>query len=287
MASTLEIKKRITSVKNTKQITKAMELVSASKLKRAQEDALKSKPYYNSIKEMLEKLSKATKTSKNAFYVSNKSEDVLLFIISSDRGLAGAYNNNVLRFALNYILENPELKFKVVAIGRKSAQAIAKLDSENVELIAEFEGFSEKIDESKLLPILELATDMFLKAEVGKVKFIFTEFISSLKQEPSVNSVLPIKFNLKDDEPFYKPILEPSAKALLNWATKKFIETIILQKLFEAAASEHSSRMFAMKNATDNASDLIDDLTLAMNSARQAAITQELAEISAGTAAVS
>ncbi|HMS32282.1 MAG TPA: ATP synthase F1 subunit gamma [Candidatus Saccharibacteria bacterium] len=287
MANTLEIKKRITSVKNTKQITKAMELVSASKLKRAQEDALKSRPYYNSITEMLEKLVRATKVSKNAFYISNKSENILLVIISSDRGLAGAYNNNILRFALNYIIENPNLNFKVVAIGRKSAQAIARLDSNNVELVAEFEGFSEKINESKLLPILEIATNMFLKSEIGKVKFIYTEFISSLKQEPSISDVLPIKFKLQDDEPFYKPILEPSAKELLKWATKKFIETIIIQKLFEAAASEHSSRMFAMKNASDNASDLIDDLTLAMNSARQAAITQELAEISAGAAAVS
>jgi F-type H+-transporting ATPase subunit gamma len=287
MANTLEIKKRITSVKNTKQITKAMELVSASKLKRAQEDALKSRSYYNSILEMLEKLAKATKTSKNSFYIANKSENILLIIISSDRGLAGAYNNNILKFALNYIIKNSSLSFKVVAIGRKSAQAIARLNSDRVELVAQFEGFSEKINESKLLPILEITTDMFLKSEVGSVKFIYTEFISSLKQEPSMTDVLPIKFSLEDDGPFYKPILEPSPKKLLAWATEKFIETTILQKLFEAAASEHSSRMLAMKSATDNASDLIDDLTLAMNSARQAAITQELAEISAGAAAVS
>ena len=286
MPSTLELKKRIGSVKNTKQITKAMEMVAASKLKRAQEDAIKSKPYYNSIVEVLEKLSKATKVSKNQFYVINKSQDVLLFIISSDRGLAGPYNANVLSYAAKHIAENEDTKFKVVAIGRKSAQFLAQLKG-NFELIAEFEGFGEKIDEGKLLPILSLATKKFLDAEVGEVQFIFTEFISSLKQEPSFSKVLPIKFNIEDDEPFYKPILEPSAKTLLAWTTKKFVETVILQKLYEAAASEHSSRMFAMKNASDNASDLIDDLTLAMNSARQAAITQELAEISAGAAAVS
>lgn len=286
MPSTLELKKRIGSVKNTKQITKAMEMVAASKLKRAQEDALKSKPYYNSITEVIEKLVKATKISKNKFYVANKSEEVLLFIISSDRGLAGAYNTNVLNYAKKYLSANKDTKFKIVAIGRKAAQYIARLDG-NFELEAEFEGFGEKINEDKLMPILSLATDKFLSGEVGSVGFIFTEFISSLKQEPSLSKALPIEFNIEDDEPFYKPILEPSAKALLDWATKKFVETTILQKLYEAAASEHSSRMFAMKNASDNASDLIDDLTLAMNSARQAAITQELAEISAGSAAVS
>ena len=286
MASTLELKKRIGSVKNTKQITKAMELVAASKLRRAQDDALKSRPFHNSIMEILAKLAKTTKLKKNKFYVANNSEVKLLFVFSSDRGLAGAYNANILKYLAHYINANKDAQFKIVAVGKKAAQFLARVEG-NFEVIAEFEGFAEKIDESKLLPILSLASEQFLSGEVGYVDFIYTNFISSLKQEVKHSNLLPISFNFEDDEPYYKPILEPSPKALLDYATKKFVEATIQQALYEAAASEHSSRMFAMKNASDNASDLIDDLTLAMNGARQAAITQELAEISAGTAAVS
>lgn len=286
MSSTLELKKRIGSVKNTKQITKAMELVAASKLRRAQDDALKSRAFYTSIVDILSKLAKTTKLKKNKFYIANKSDIRLLFVFSSDRGLAGAYNANVLKYLASHLNNNKDVNFKVVAVGKKAAQFLARVEG-NFEVIAEFEGFGEKIDESKLLPLLSLASEEFLNGSVGYVDFIYTNFISSLKQEVKFNNLLPISFNFEDDEPYYKPILEPNSKILLDYATRKFVESTILQALYEASASEHSSRMFAMKNASDNASDLIDDLTLAMNSARQAAITQELAEISAGTAAVS
>ena len=218
MSSTLELKKRIGSVKNTKQITKAMELVAASKLRRAQDDALKSRPFHNSIMEILAKLAKTTKLKKNKFYVANNSEVKLLFVFSSDRGLAGAYNANILKYLAHYINANKDAQFKIVAVGKKAAQFLARVEG-NFEVIAEFEGFAEKIDESKLLPILSLASEQFLSGEVGYVDFIYTNFISSLKQEVKHSNLLPISFNFEDDEPYYKPILEPSPKALLDYAT--------------------------------------------------------------------
>jgi F-type H+-transporting ATPase subunit gamma len=296
MANTQALRRRITSVKNTKQITKAMELVAASKMRRAQEAALKTRAYRNTAREILARLQKLNKAANSPYFEQREVKSRLYIVVSSDRGLAGAYNTNVLKlFAGELKRDQAEnVTSKAIVIGRKASQFVAKIES--IELVGVYNDFSDNPNPSDIQPILVSAKEAFANAEVDEVAVVYTDYKSSITQVATIQQLLPAA--IRDEEhnvidnvdnlvtDINDVVFEPSPEVVLQRIVPKLVEAQLMQSVLEAIASEHSMRMMAMKNASDNAGDLIDDLTLAFNSARQAAITQELAEITAGAAAV-
>lgn len=287
MANTQAIKGRIRSVKSTKQITKAMELVAASKMRRAQEATLRSRVYRNTAREILTRISTMIDVSAHPLYEVREVKSVLIIAISSDRGLAGAYNSNIFKQFIaatkNDVARGTSVE--VIAIGRQIARFASRL--EGINTVGAYEGFPERPQATDLQPILKVAFDKFTSGEVDAVKVVYTDFVSSVSQEAKAETILPAAFvSTEERADLNEAVFEPSPQAVLERITPKLVEVQLYQSLLESFASEHSMRMMAMKNASDNAGDLIDDLTLEFNGARQAAITQELAEITGGAEAI-
>lgn len=291
MANTITLKRRIGSVKNTKQITKAMELVAASKMRRAQEYAAAGRVYRHASYSLLTRLSKLTDVESHPLFEQRTVKSRLYILITSNRGLAGAYNSNMVRLLARSVLADRQagVASKVISIGKKGAQFARRL--EGVELIAAYDGFDDEPTPQTVRAILDNAADLYVGKTVDEVRMLFTDFKSNLVQEATTLSLLPARFEAAADEPLEESSLdsttfEPDIQAVLDNVTTRLLEVQLYQALLESIASEHSMRMLAMKNATDNATDLIGDLTLAFNTARQAAITQELAEITGGVEAL-
>ena len=288
MANTQAIKRRIRSVKSTKQITKAMELVAASKMRRAQEATLRSRVYRNTAREILTRISEMMDVSAHPLYAKREVKKRLIIAISSDRGLAGAYNSNILKQFVASTKNDVAngVGIEVIAVGRQVARFVSRL--EGVEVAGAYENFPEHPSATDLQPILKVAFEKFESGEVDEVSVIFTDFVSSISQEAKTEALLPAAFVPTEERAdLDDSVFEPSPQAVLEGITPKLVEVQLFQSILESFASEHSMRMMAMKNASDNAGDLIDDLTLEFNSARQAAITQELAEITGGAEAIS
>ncbi len=287
MASRQQLKSRITSVKSTKQITKAMELVSASKMRRAQELAVKSRDYRNLARQILARLRELTDVRKHPLYVQRPVKTRLHIIVTSNRGLAGAYNSNVLKQLTRELTEDKEagIASQAIVIGKQGARFIVRF--EHVEVVAAYQDFPDHPTANDIRPILATVVEKFVTGEVDVVDVTYTDYKSSIAQEVTVERLLPAAYVEDPVEPdLENAVFEPSPKVVLEEVTERLIESQLNQAFMESAASEQSMRMMAMKNATDNASDLIDDLTLAFNTARQAAITQELAEITGGAEAI-
>lgn len=288
MANTITLKRRIGSVKNTRQITKAMELVAASKMRRAQEFAKRSRNYRVAAYSLLTRLSKITDVEDHPLFTKRPVKHVLYVVVTSNQGLAGAYDANILKTLTRTIRVDQAqgVTAKVITIGKKGANFVRNL--EDIELLAVYNDMSDQPDANDLRPLLNTITEQYATGLVDEVKLLYTEFKSNLVQLASVLQVLPATFQATDEDTSNLDVItfEPSPKEVLDNVALRLIEVQIWQAILESFASEHSMRMMAMKNATDNASDLIDDLTLAFNTARQAAITQELAEITGGAEAI-
>lgn len=287
MANTQAIKRRIRSVKSTKQITKAMELVAASKMRRAQEATLRSRAYRNTAREILTRVSELVNVSAHPLYAKREVKNKLVIAISSDRGLAGAYNSNIMKMFISDTKNDVQndIGIQVISVGRQMARFVSKL--EGIESIGAYENFPENPSATDIQPILATAFEKFESGEVDLVEILFTDFISSINQQTSRHTILPAAFSPIDTKTVHEDAdFEPSPTEVLETITPRLVEVQLLQALLESFASEHSMRMMAMKSASDNAGDLIDDLTLEFNSARQAAITQELAEITGGAEAI-
>jgi F-type H+-transporting ATPase subunit gamma len=281
------LKTRIRSVKNTKQITKAMQLVAASKMRRAQEVTKLSIDYVQEAKQLLGRLSKHNSVSRNALFEKREIKSRLFIVIASDKGLAGAYNSNVLRVYTDQLIADRKqgIRNETIAIGRKVSAYVAKI--KDVEVIGVYEDIPDQPTGGELKSVLNMARDKFLSGEVDVVDVVFTEFISAINQKAQVLRVLPAGFDALDDGNAVSDVTyEPSSDEVLSGVAYRLVGAQIFQALLDSRASEHSMRMVAMKNATDNASDIVDALTLAMNKERQGAITQELAEISGGVEAL-
>ncbi len=291
MPNTSSIKSRIKSVNNTKQITKAMELVAASKMRKSQEAALKSKAYRNTARELLTRIDREIDVAANPLFQARPVKNKLYILITSDRGLAGAYNTLILKFFVNQLQldKTQNITSQVIAIGKQGAKLVTKLDS--VEVVGVYENFADPATTSDIKPILDTALNSFKSDEVQQVQVVYTDFISTVKQEPKVQTILPAAYETavspadlppqKGEVPF-----EPSPEKLVETIVPKLVEVQLYQDVVESQASEHVSRMLAMKNASDNAGDIIDALTAEFNSIRQASITQEIAEITAGSEAI-
>jgi F-type H+-transporting ATPase subunit gamma len=289
MASRQQIKRRITSIRSTRQITRAMQLISASKLRKAQQAVQEPREYSRVAREMLTQLRKLA-TQEGALGVLFKDRPIkkrLIIAISSDRTLAGAYNGNIIRRMYKEAQADQKagVDTAVIAIGRQVSQAAARV--KGIEVIAAYNEFPEHPVANDLRPILLTAIERFVSGDIDKVDLLFTHFVSTVTQTAELQQILPAGFDEVETpaEMEYAEV-EPSLDILLESAATRLLEAQLYQSILESVASEHSMRMVAMKNATDNANDLIDDYTLVYNNARQAAITQELAEISGGAEAL-
>lgn len=287
MASTQQLKSRIRSVKSTKQITKAMQMVAASKMRRAQEATRATAPYTQSANELLTNLAKQGATARHPLFVTRKVKNRLIIAITSDKGLAGAYNSNVLKAYLSELKTDREasVNTKTIAIGRKVSQFVSRL--KDVELVGTYHDIPDEPTGHEITAIIGTAVDMFTSGKVDAVDLMYTQFVSSMTQVPKVQRILPAGFEETEVSEFVRDATyEPNEEEVLNGVAYRLVEAQLFQSLLDARASEHSMRMLAMKNATDNATELAEDLTLEMNKARQGAITQELSEISAGVEAM-
>lgn len=287
MGNTTALKRRIGSVKNTRQITKAMELVAASKMKKAQDQAVQARPYRIAAHELLRKLGGVSDVDKHPLFVSRPVKKHLTVVITSDIGLAGAYDANTLKQLTKVLTADAEKKIssEVIAIGKKAGQFVSRLDG--VNLVAAYPIFTGQPKGADIRPIVKTILDKYESEEVDSVTIVYTSFISSIRQDVSTLELLPAA--IKEDKQLSElevGIFEPSIDSIVESAVARLMEVQVWQAVLESLASEHSSRMLAMKNATDNASDIIEDLTLEFNTARQAAITQEIAEIVGGAEAV-
>lgn len=287
MASTRQLKSRVKSVKGTRQITKAMQLVAASKMRRAQDVAAQVQLYSEAARELLTHLRSLPETFNHHLFTERKVNSRLVVLIASDKGLAGAYNANVLKRYAEQLKADKDhgIQTKTICIGRKAAQFVARI--KDAEVIGVYESFPERPTENDLRPIVATLIEQFTEKTVDAVDVIYTEYKNSITQIATKKQLLPAGFvETEVSAAVAQASFEPSAEEVLEATTQRLIEVQLMQSYLDSAASEQSMRMIAMKNATDNAGDLIDDLTLEMNKVRQAGITQELSEISAGVEAM-
>ena len=289
MAGTKEIKRRIKSVKNTKKITKAMELVAASKMKRAINAAFSSRPYSEYSLEILESISNIKKDNKEDLFETREVKKILIILVTSNKGLCGGYNSQAVKQVLSFLRANEDKKFEFITIGRKGDTLLRRIGQ---NIIASFEDVPDEIDFQDIKPIADLIIQTYREKKVDLVLMVYTHFLSGLLQKPITNQVLPINVNnvLRKNPPKNilqtEFILEPSYEKIIPVLAEKLTRMQIYQMFLESNASEQSSRMVAMKNASDASSEMIDDLTLMFNKARQANITREISEISAGMVSV-
>jgi F-type H+-transporting ATPase subunit gamma len=291
MPSTRDIRRRIKSVKNTAQITKAMQMVAASKMRKAQQAALSGRPYANLMNKVLGALVAESRDFSHPFLEVRENPVRGVILVGTDKGLCGSLNSNLMREAAKF---GPETIF--IAVGRKASQFLARTKR---KLAAEFT-YKDAPLFSEARAISKFAQDLFLKGEVGQIDILYTQFISTLNQKPDARQLLPVAeirqvtagIGVKPEVPIPAVsgagefLFEPSQEQVLAALLPHAGNFQVYQILLEAKASEHSSRMVAMKNATDNAKQFIKDLTLEYNKLRQANITKELLEISSAAMAM-
>ena len=285
MASQREIRRRINSARNIKQITRAMQFVAASKLRRAQDSVLAARPYRDTLDEVIADLATVLSGEDHPLLAEHDLErehNRLIVVMTSDRGLAGALNTNTIRFIAREITEHAG-DIKVVTVGRKGRDAMRRA---RVPIAAHFEGFGDRPSFADVLPIARLITDDYVGGAYDRVDVVYSRFVSTLVQKPVLDQLLPVE-PAEDTTgiPGNQFLFEPNPADFLRALLPRYIATRLYQAVLESKASEESSRMVAMKNATENAQELIEDLTLSYNKVRQANITREMVEIASGAQA--
>ena len=287
MAGGKEITTKIRSIENTKKVTSALEMVSASKIRKSQDLMSETRPYAKMIRRVMGHLSKARPEYRHPFTVRrDEIKKVGYIIVSTDRGLCGGLNTNLFKMVLGSVQEwqAKDAEVSLVTLGKKASAFFKNI---NVEIAAHTSDLGEKPQIEDLIGSIKVMLDAYREEEVDLVYVVYNNFVNTMSQRPTLQQLLPLPES--DDEEIrdiWDYIYEPDAEALLDTVLVRYIEADVYQAVLENLASEHAARMIAMKNATDNAGDLIDELTLIFNKARQAAITQEISEIVAGAAAV-
>jgi F-type H+-transporting ATPase subunit gamma len=287
MAGGKEITGKIRSIGNTMKVTSALEKVSASKIRKSQELMSASRPYVRMMRRISGHLSMANPEIRHPFTIEYETvEKVGYIIISTDRGLCGGLNNNLFRRVMADMMEwqKKGVEATLVTFGKKASSFFKNV---NVEIMGHVSGLGEKPQIEDLIGAIRIMIESYRDNTVQRVFIVANEFINTMTQKPVIVQLLPLP-PTEDEEirHVWDYIYEPDAKTLLDVVAVRYIEGMIYQAVLENLASEHAARMLAMKSATDNASDLIDELKLAHNKARQAAITQEISEIVGGAAAV-
>jgi len=292
MAGSKEIRTKIKSVENTRKITKAMEMVAASKMRKAQDRMRAARPYAEKIRNVAAHLSKANPEYKHPFMIRrDKVNNVGVIVVSSDKGLCGGLNTNVLRMSLARMKawESEGKGVAVSAIGNKGFGFMGRVGG-NVK--SHVVGLGDAPHMEKLIGAIKVMLDAYVAGEIDQLFICYTRFINTMKQEPVIEQLLPLSSEqLAEDDTGAKGhwdyIYEPDAKSVLDDLMTRYIESLIYHSVAENMASEQSARMVAMKSASDNAKNVIGELKLVYNKARQAAITKEISEIVGGAAAVS
>jgi F-type H+-transporting ATPase subunit gamma len=291
MAGSKEIRTKIKSVQNTRKITKAMEMVAASKMRKAQERMRRARPYGDKVRVIAAHLAHANTEYRHPFLARREGvKDVGLIMVTSDKGLCGGLNTNALRVAFNKIREwqGEGRGVQLTAIGNKGFGFLQRVGG---NMVSHLVGVGDAPHMDKLIGPVKVQIDAYAAGRIGALYIVYTRFVNTMKQEPVIEQLLPLPADrLKDDSPATRPnwdyLYEPDARVVLDQLLTRYVEQIIYQAVAENIASEQSARMVAMKAASDNASSVIDDLTLIYNKTRQAAITKELSEIVGGAAAV-
>ena len=299
MQSTRQIRRQIQSIKNTSQITKAMQMVAASKMRKSQETALMARPYAQAALNLLENVSGGVDPKQNCLLERREVKNVCILVVSSDKGLCGGLNSNIIRETLKIMKRCEDKNVSLITVGKKSENYFKRTK----KISASFTGFGDTIQLKETIPLSKVLLDDFTNKKYDKIIAIYTNFISTLKQEAKVKVLLPVtKESLEEtieeiedmaiknngaknngNGTEYK--FEPSADEVLCRLLPSLIEMQVYHVVLESNASEHSARMVAMKSATDNALEILGDLKLSYNYIRQQKITQEISEILAGVAA--
>jgi len=289
MAAGKEIRGKIKSVENTKKITKAMEMVAASKMRKAQERMRAARPYADKIRNLAANLSTATPEYKHPFMVKNDGAKTAGFVVvTTDKGLCGGLNTNVLRAVTAKLkdLDSQGMKSEAVAIGNKG---LGFLNRVGVKVVSHATQLGDKPHLEKLIGPVKVLLDAYAAGQLSAVYLCYTRFINTMKQEPVVQQLLPLSaesMTADKGAPGWDYLYEPDAQSVIDELLVRYVEALVYQATAENMASEQSARMVAMKSATDNAGNVIGELKLVYNKTRQAAITKELSEIVAGAAAV-
>ncbi len=288
MANIRQVKRRINSAQNISKITGAMEMVAASKMKKAQDQALKARPFSLALVNSLKKIVRTIDPSLHPLLSNHNQGYPILLIISTDKGLCGGLNTNIFKTVLNWKKHHTHAKY--VVIGKKAVM-FARLAQ--IDILAEFTDLPENVTLESILPITELVKEEFLSKKAQRVDIVFTDFINTLSQKTSMTTLLPIKEdasgNISDEEALRNVSyqFEPNAKTLLDELLPYYLENTLYHVFLEARASEQSARMVAMKNASENAHDLVQELQLVFNKSRQASITNELLDMTTATMSIS
>jgi len=287
MPGTKEVRTKIKSVQNTRKITKAMEMVAASKMRKAQERMRAARPYAAKIRDVAAHISFANPEYRHPFLVERDTvKRAGMIVVTTDKGLCGALNTNVLRMALSQYKQwqDEGEEIDVCCIGGKGLGFMQRLGA---NIVSEASGLGDHPRLEQIIGALKVMLDGYMADRVDRVSLFYTKFINTMKQEPVMESLLPVSGErLGTPEGSWDYIYEPEAKSVLDQVLTRYIEAVIFQSVAENMSSEQSARMVAMKSASDNAATLIDELTLIYNKSRQAAITKELSEIVGGAAAV-
>ena len=288
MAAGKEIRGKIKSVENTKKITKAMEMVAASKMRKAQDRMHAARPYSDKIRRVAHNLGKANPEYVHPFMQVNDAKAAGFIVVTTDKGLCGGLNTNVLRAVTNKIkdLQSAGQSVKAVAIGNKG---LGFLNRVGVEVVAQSVQLGDTPHMEKLVGPVKVLLDAYSEGKIGAVYLCYTKFINTMKQEPVVEQLLPLsadRLQHEGEHGSWDYLYEPDANSVIDDLLLRYIEALVYQSVAESMASEQSARMVAMKAATDNAGNVINELKLVYNKTRQAAITKELSEIVAGAAAV-
>jgi F-type H+-transporting ATPase subunit gamma len=284
--STREIRRRIRSVGNMSQITRAMEMVSAAKMRRAQSRVTASRPYSEQLRQIMADLATQQpdpeQLARFPLLQKRPIRNVALIVVTPDRGLTGALNTNILRRASRFVLEEAGAPVSVIAVGKKARDYFVRT-RQNV--IAEFTGLGDTVTLDQARAIADIAIDEFAAGHVDAVYIVYAQFVNTLVQRPEVLQILPVE-PPPAHEGYADYIFEPSPEEVLNNLLPRYVEVVVYQAILEGTASEHSARMVAMRSASDNAKEIQQDLTLSYNKARQAQITREVSEIAAGANAL-
>ncbi|HET6267397.1 MAG TPA: ATP synthase F1 subunit gamma [Acidobacteriota bacterium] len=284
MAALIDLRRRIRSVRNTRQITRAMKLVSGAKLRRAQEVMLASRPYSATMIEMLASLATRANPEEHPLLKVKGDQNVELMVVTSDKGLAGAFNSNLIKAAVAFLNERKRLDLSLHLVGRKGYEYFRK---RKYTITEKYLNVFRKVEPQFANVIAQHTIDAYLKGNLDAVYIIYNEFKSALAQNIVVRRLLPLeRLPEASVEQTLDYIYEPEPAVIFDRLLPKYLEVIILQALLESSAAEHAARMAAMDMATKNATEVIDGLTLKMNKIRQAAITKEIIEVVSGAAAL-
>jgi F-type H+-transporting ATPase subunit gamma len=281
MATLADIRRRIASVKNTQQITRAMQAVAASKLRRVQARAEAARPYADRMADVLTEVASRVTTYRHPFLIERPVKKRLLILVSSDRGLAGGLNVNAFRVALGYIRQGDTV---LDTIGRKGRDYFRRL---GVPILAEVSQIGDRPQLKDILPAITVARDEYLEGNVDEVALLYTHFASVSRLEPTIKVLIPVRVPERKEGLRIDYMYEPEAEEVLSQLLPRYVEAQVYAAVLDNLASFYAAQMLAMRNATDNAGELIEDLTLLRNKVRQATITKELSEIVGGAEALS